>query len=143
MAVLVNYVSPIAHPSPETTRKTCGFFSHIRNLQPLSLSKGFSRVLAASQITISPKDTVFALPNWRHAKNDRRSKELRLIDAFVHLESMVGKGQKPDVAQATQLLYDLCKANKMRKAVRVVEMMVVSGIIPDAASYTFLVNYLC
>ncbi|KAB2636820.1 pentatricopeptide repeat-containing protein [Pyrus ussuriensis x Pyrus communis] len=143
MAVLVNSVSPVAHPSSETTRKTCGFFSHIRNLQPLSLSKGFSRVLAASQITISPKDTVFALPNWRHAKNDRRSKELRLIDAFVHFESMVGKGQKPDVAQATQLLYDLCKVNKMRKAVRVIEMMVLSGIIPDAASYTFLVNYLC
>ncbi|GMN33878.1 hypothetical protein TIFTF001_044844 [Ficus carica] len=44
------------------------------------------------------------------------------------------KGQKPDAAQATQLLYDLCKANKVRKAVRVMEMMV---------SYTFLVSNLC
>ena len=55
----------------------------------------------------------------------------------------MGKGQKPEVNQATQLLYDLCKFNKARKAVRVMEMMVGSGIIPDAASYTHLVNFLC
>ncbi|GMN32213.1 hypothetical protein TIFTF001_044664 [Ficus carica] len=56
---------------------------------------------------------------------------------------VLDKGQKPDAAQATQLLNDLGKANKLRKAVRVMEMMVSSGIIPDAASYTFLVSNLC
>ena len=142
MAILVNSVSPITHSSPETARKGSGFFSHIR-VQTFLLNKGFSRVLASTQITISPKDTVFTLPNWRNPKNDRRSREVRMIDAFQQLESMIRKGQKPDVGQATQLLYDLCKASKMRKAVRVIEMMVASGIIPDAASYTFLVNNLC
>ncbi|GLT55302.1 hypothetical protein SLA2020_284390 [Shorea laevis] len=143
MATLLNSVSPFVNQSPETTRKGCGFFSQIPNLHTFSLNRGFSRVLASTQITISPKDTVVTLPNWRSGKSDSRSRELRLNDAFLHLEFMVGKGQKPDVAQATQLLYDLCKANKMRKSIRVMEMMITSGIIPDAASYTFLVNYLC
>ncbi|GMN25901.1 hypothetical protein TIFTF001_040786 [Ficus carica] len=98
--------------------------------------------------------TVFTLPNWRPStnsnnndsskKNEHRSKELRLNDAFLYFESMVlDKGQKPDAAQATQLLYDICKANKLRKAVRLMEMMVSFGIIPGAASYTFLVSNLC
>ena len=108
MTSLLNTVSShIANPLPETRRKGCGFFSHVPNLHTFSLNKGFSRVLASTQITISPKDTVFTLPNWRFGKTDLRSRELRLNDAFLHLEYMVGKGQKPDVVQATQLLYDL------------------------------------
>jgi pentatricopeptide repeat protein len=143
MAILLNSVSPIANQLPETTRKGCGFFSQIPNLHTFSLNRGFSGVLASTQITISPKDTVVTLPNRRSTKSNSRSREPRLNDAFLHLEYMVGKGQKPDVAQATQLLYDLCKANKMRKSIRVMEMMVTYGIIPYAASYTYLVNYLC
>ncbi|KAK7334954.1 hypothetical protein VNO80_26723 [Phaseolus coccineus] len=102
-----------------------------------SLNKGFSRVSASTQIAIAPKDTVFNLPKWRGVKNDSRAKELRVYDAFLHLEYLVGKGQKPEVTQATQLLYDLCKFNKARKAVKVMDMMVYSGIMPDAASYTY------
>ncbi|GAU39345.1 hypothetical protein TSUD_56710, partial [Trifolium subterraneum] len=41
---------------------------------------------------------------------------------------MVRKGYKPDVTQATQLLYDLCKSGLSRKAVKVVEIMERSGL---------------
>ncbi|XP_040966925.1 pentatricopeptide repeat-containing protein At1g79080, chloroplastic-like [Gossypium hirsutum] len=141
MATLINSISFLTNPSPETTRRPSGFFYQIANLHYFSLSKGFSKVLATTQITISPKDSVFTLPNWKTGKSDSKSRELRLSDAYFHMEYMVGKGQKPDVVQATQLLYDLCKVNKMKKSIRVMEMMVDSGIIPDAASYTFLVNH--
>ncbi|XP_047163375.1 pentatricopeptide repeat-containing protein At1g79080, chloroplastic-like, partial [Vigna umbellata] len=145
MASLLNTVSPAANLSPKTKRPTCGGFLHsqVPNLHTFSMNKGFSRVSASTQIAITPKDAVFNLPNWRGGRNDPRDKELRVYDAFLHLEYLVGKGQKPEVTQATQLLYDLCKFNKARKAVKVMDMMVDSGIIPDAASYTYLVNFLC
>ncbi|GMN74459.1 hypothetical protein TIFTF001_055006 [Ficus carica] len=120
----------------KTNKQTSGsnrsgfYFSSNNNI-------GVSRALASTHITISPKDSVFTLPYWRPStnsnnidsskKNEQRSKELRLNDAFLSFETMVlDKGQKPDAAQATQLLNDLGKANKLRKAVRVMEMMVSS-----------------
>nr|CAD1841478.1 unnamed protein product [Ananas comosus var. bracteatus] len=98
-------------------------------------TRGFSRALSSTHVaTIPSKDAGFSLPNWRNGKSESRSKELRLHDAFLYLEFMVGKGHKPDPAQATQLLYDLCKLNKIRKAVRVMELMVRSGKVVEAFS---------
>ncbi|KAI8007186.1 Pentatricopeptide repeat-containing protein [Camellia lanceoleosa] len=143
MAVLLNSVSPIKNPSQENARKPCGFFSPIPNLHSFSLTMGFSKVLASTQMAISPKETVFTMPNWSSGRNDPRTRDLRLNDAFLYLEYMVGEGHKPDVDHATQLLYDLCKLNKLRKATRVMEMMVNSGCSPDPSTYNFLVDHLC
>ena len=125
MATLLNTVSPPANLSSKT-KGSCGFslYSQILNIPRITLKRGFVRVLASTQMTTTSKDAVFTLPNWRAGKSDSKSKELRLNDAFLYLEYMVGRGHKPDVVQATQLLYDLCKANKLRKAVRVMEMMI-------------------
>ncbi|KAK6934824.1 Pentatricopeptide repeat [Dillenia turbinata] len=143
MAVVINSVSPISNPSAESARKACQLFSQIPNIHSFSLNKSFSRVLASTQISISPEESNFTLPNWRSSKNDTKTRDVRINDAFLYMEYMVGKGHKPDVAQATQLLFDLCKSNKLRKATRVMEMIVSSGTAPDGASYTFLVNSLC
>ncbi|KAL8461984.1 hypothetical protein ACS0TY_033172 [Phlomoides rotata] len=144
MAVLFHSSSPISKPSSECGRKTYGFLSQVPKFQSFSLNYAFPKVLSSStQIAMAPKDSVFTLPNWRSGRIDPRARELMINDAFLYLEHMVGKGHKPDVASATQLLYDLCKTNKLRKATSVMEMMVKSGSIPDAASYTFLVNLLC
>lgn len=156
MSSLLNSVlSMAANPSPEPPRKPLGFVSHIPTsfLHFSSVSKGVARVLASTQITLSPKDSAFTITgsSWKpdygpgsgSFSDDPRSDEPNLNDNFSHLEGLVTKGQKPNVAHSTQLLYDLCKANRLKKAIRVIELMVSSGIIPDASAYTYLVNQLC
>ncbi|KAL0363010.1 UNVERIFIED_CONTAM: Pentatricopeptide repeat-containing protein, chloroplastic [Sesamum calycinum] len=143
MAILLHSSSPITNPLTKNARKPSGFLAQVPKFQSFPLNNASSKVLPATQIAITPKDGVFTLPNWKSGRNDPRTREVRLNDAFLYLEYMVGKGHKPDVANATQLLYDLCKSNKLRKATRVMEMIVRSGSIPDAASYTSLVNHLC
>ncbi|KAJ8484479.1 hypothetical protein OPV22_016964 [Ensete ventricosum] len=85
--------------------------------------------------------------------------ELRLHEAFVHLEYMVGRGHRRDATQASQLLYDLCRSNKIRKAIRIMELMgplhpwelaakfaafldrlVWKGLVPNAFTYSFLLE---
>ncbi|KAL0443183.1 UNVERIFIED_CONTAM: Pentatricopeptide repeat-containing protein, chloroplastic [Sesamum latifolium] len=143
MAILLHVSSPITNPLTKNARKPSGFLAQVPKFQSFLVNDASSKVLPSTQIAIAPKDGVFTLPNWKSGRNDPRTREVRLNDAFLYLEYMVGKGHKPDVANATQLLYDLCKSNKLRKATRVMEMIVRSGSIPDAASYTSLVNHLC
>lgn len=71
------------------------------------------------------------IPKRKIGKNDFRSRDLRLNDAFLNLEDMVGRGQKPNIGDATQLLKDLLQSKKMRKGIRVLELMIISGIPPD------------
>ncbi|KAL3643186.1 hypothetical protein CASFOL_014001 [Castilleja foliolosa] len=144
MAILCHSSSPIAKPSPQPQRPA-GFVAGAPKSQPFPLLNNFSKTLSSSSppTPLAPKDSVFTLPNWRSGRNDHRTRELKLNDAFLYLEYMVGKGHKPDVSNATQLMYDLCKCSKARKASRVMELMVNSGTKPDPASYTFLVNHLC
>ncbi|RWW03630.1 hypothetical protein GW17_00033193, partial [Ensete ventricosum] len=129
-----------SHPLPEANHASSPI---CRTSPTLSLNKGFSRVLAYTPITILPKDATFSLPNWRNGKNESRTRELRLHEAFVHLEYMVGRGHRRDATQASQLLYDLCRSNKIRKAIRIMELMVRSESTPDSSAYTSLINQLC
>ncbi|GER52752.1 pentatricopeptide repeat-containing protein [Striga asiatica] len=124
----------ILYHSPASSR----FLGGPPKFSPPTANKAFS-----SRTLSTARDPPFTLPNWRSARKDPKTQELKLIDAFFYLEHMVAKGHRPDPASATQLLYDLCKSNKSFKAIRVMEMLVRSGSIPDAASYTFLVSSLC
>ncbi|CAF2065652.1 hypothetical protein HID58_073733 [Brassica napus] len=140
MSTLLNPIlSMAANPSP------VGFVSHLPTGFPHfpSVNKGFPRVLASTQITLSPKDSAFTITGSSWKPDDPRSDEPRLNNHFSHLQALVTKGQKPNVTHSTQLLYDLCKANRLKKAIRVIELMVTSGVIPDASAYTYLVNQLC
>lgn len=146
MAALLTSVSPITNTCSENARKPHGFFSQISKLHSISLNKGFSRVLAATtstQMTISPEETVFQLPNWRCGEIDSRTRDINLNDAFLYMEYMVGKGYKPYFDQATQLLHDLCSCGRTQRAARVMEMMVRSGCPPDAYTYSMFVGHLC
>ncbi|KAK4794678.1 hypothetical protein SAY86_012672 [Trapa natans] len=140
MAVLLNSASSASNPPLLRCKSRCrrrrrpyGFLSDVRNFPS-------TRALLRS---------VSAIPEWRTRRSSNpdttaRTPEQRLNDAFRSLErSVETSGRRPDATQATQLLYDLCKANKMKKAIRVMEMMASSEVIPDAASYTYLVSQLC
>ncbi|KAF8103466.1 hypothetical protein N665_0188s0402 [Sinapis alba] len=144
MAALLNPIlSMAANPSQ------VGFVSHLPTGFPnfSSVNKGAGKVLASTQITLSPKDSAFTITgsSWKpdSFSDDPRSDEPRLNNHFSHLQGLVTKGQKPNATHSTQLLYDLCKANRLKKAIRVIELMVSSGVIPDASAYTYLVNQLC
>ncbi|PKI47677.1 hypothetical protein CRG98_031963, partial [Punica granatum] len=95
MAVLLNSMSYASNPSmgsisrsrSRRRRSSCGFFSHVLDFHSFSLSRGFARALASTQITISLKDSAF--PDWRTGKSNAdtaRASDLRLNDAFRSLE---------------------------------------------------------
>ncbi|KAK4805101.1 hypothetical protein SAY86_004918 [Trapa natans] len=139
MAVLLNSASLASKPLLFRFKSRC---RRRRSYEFLSDVSSFpsARALLAS---------VSAITEWRtrrssNADTTARTPEQMLNDAFRNLErSVETSGRRPDATRATQLLYDLCKANKMKKAIRVMEMLASSGVIPDAASYTYLVSQLC
>ncbi|KAG2325937.1 hypothetical protein Bca52824_008665 [Brassica carinata] len=129
MSTLLNPIlSMAANPSPS------GFVSRLPTAFP---HKGIPRVFASTQITLSPKDSAFTITG-SNRKPDSFPNDPTLNNHFSHLQGLVTKGHKPNLTHSTQLLYDLCKANRLKKAIRVIELMVTSGVIPDASAYTYL-----
>ncbi|CAH9076337.1 unnamed protein product [Cuscuta europaea] len=151
MAVLINSPPPWTNTaSGLASRYPCHFMPERPKFWDCLLrKKNFSRVLAVArtgnkaQKDLAVKDHVFDLPNWTVPSNDQRRTEIKLRDAVIYLENMVKMGHKPNVDQATQLVYSLCRQNRLGKASMVMQTMVRSGCLPDASSYTFLVDFLC
>nr|GMC49753.1 pentatricopeptide repeat-containing protein At1g79080, chloroplastic [Ipomoea batatas] len=154
MTMLINSSPPLTNPSSDLARKPCEFLPERPKLYDSFLhKKRFCRVLAIAhtrtsnscwkQSELAVKDGIFVLPNWNVASNDRTARELKLHDAILYLEYMVEKGYKPDLTQATNLVYALCQHDKAGKATRVMLTIVRSGSTPMASCCAFLVKYLC
>lgn len=146
MLTLLHSTSPFASTSKpvlETTRakakvKAC-FLSRFNNNPTLSLRKHACTVSATTQDEISPDIVASTLHDL---KTERKITNKRLLDACQLLEEMAYKEQKPSPSLARTLIYILCSRGLLRKAVRVVKLMLCSSTLLDQATCTFMIEAL-
>lgn len=66
-----------------------------------------------------------------------------LDEAFKYLESMVYRGDIPDIIPCTSLIRGFCRMGKTRKSTRVLEILEESGAVPNVITYNVLISGYC
>jgi pentatricopeptide repeat protein len=93
----------------------------------------------ATQVKISHEMVASTL---RELKTEKKITKQKLLDACQLLEEMANQGQKPSPSLARTLIYVLCSRGFLRKAVRVVKLMLDSTTLLDRATCTFVIETL-
>ncbi|KAL8131036.1 hypothetical protein AgCh_007098 [Apium graveolens] len=73
----------------------------------------------------------------------RLVKSGELEESFRFLESMVYRGDIPDIIPCTSLIRGFCRLRKTKMATRVLEILEESGAVPDVITYNVLISGYC
>ncbi|KAJ4787984.1 Pentatricopeptide repeat-containing protein [Rhynchospora pubera] len=146
MRTLLHSISPFPSTGKavtETSRTKPKAFSlpNLKKNSTLPLKKHVCAFSASSHDEISPEttSTAFSFPDL---KNFKKVNKKQLTVAYQLFEEMADKGLRPAPSRAKNLIYSLCSHGFVRKAVRVVEIMLRSGTLLSESICTFIIENL-